>query len=206
MPTPKRANVLLLVRAHGLSTRRLFAAALSVGCTLLLLGGCGEDGAGDAVGASADNGGSVSLDGTSKPPWPAPTDVAARVASAGLDMGPMGMAEHYHPTLQVIVNGEHVVVPANIGVDPATGAMSALHTHESDGTIHIEADKAGEVFTLGQLFTEWGVKLTPMQIGGVRAAAGERISVMSNGEPVAGDPRNLRLEPEQAIVLEVSSG
>jgi hypothetical protein len=86
--------------------------------------------------------------------------VAARVAAAGLDLGPMGMAEHYHPQLRVIVNGTAVPVPGNVGVDPSTGAMSALHTDEPDGTRHIEADTAGEVFTLGQLFTQWGVQLT----------------------------------------------
>lgn len=141
------------------------------------------------------------MDGSSLPPWPAPTDVAARVASAGLDLGPMGMAEHYHPHLQVIVNGQEVPVPANIGVDPATGAMSALHTHEADGTIHIEADKAGEVFTLGQLFTQWGVKLTATQIGGVQAEDGQKVTLTSNGAPVAGDPTKLRLQPDQKIVL-----
>ena len=136
------------------------------------------------------------------PPWPAPTeDVPDRVAVAGLDLGPMGTAEHYHPNLQVIVDGEQVQVPANIGVDPATGAMSALHTHETDGTIHIEADTVGEVFTLGQLFTQWGVKLTATQIGGATAKTGDRVSVTSDGEPVSGDPGDLRLEPDQKILL-----
>ncbi len=115
----------------------------------------------------------------------------------------MGMAEHYHPHLQVIVKGKEVPVTANIGVDPATGAMSALHTHEPDGTIHIEADQAGEVFTLGQLFTQWGVKLTTTQIGGVRATDGQKVTLTSNGTEVAGDPMQLRLAPDQQIVLQV---
>lgn len=107
------------------------------------------------------------------PPWPAPTDdVPARAAAAGLNLGPMGMAEHYHPHLQIIINGNDVPVPANIGVDPTTGAMSAVHTHEPDGTIHIEAGTAGETFTLAQLFTQWGVQVTSTQIGGVHAKTG----------------------------------
>lgn len=114
------------------------------------------------------------------------------------------MAEHYHPHLQIIINDSEVAVPANIGVDPATGAMSALHTHESDGTIHIEADKASEVFTLGQLFVQWGVKLTPTQIGGVQAKDGQKVALTSSGVPVAGDPMTLRLEPEQKIALRLS--
>lgn len=95
-------------------------------------------------------------------------------------------------------------MPANIGVDPTTGAMSALHTHEPDGTIHIEADRAGEVFTLGQLFVEWGVKLTATQIGGVQAGNGQQVTLSSNGAAVAGDPARLRLEPDQQIVLQLS--
>jgi hypothetical protein len=146
----------------------------------------------------------VVLDGRSLPPWPAPVDVAGRVAAAGLDLGPMGMAEHYHPQLRIIIAGTEVLVPGNIGVDPATGAMSALHTHEPDGTVHIEADTAGEVFTLGQLFTQWGIKLTSTQVGGVRAKNGQKVTLTSNGAPVTGDPANLRLQPEQKIVLELS--
>lgn len=91
-----------------------------------------------------------------------------------------------------------VGVPPNIGVDPATGAMSALHTHEADGTIHIEASTVGETFTLGQVFTQWGVDLTPTQIGGMK---GETVTVTSNGERVMGDPNDLRLEPDQKIVV-----
>lgn len=151
---------------------------------------------GSAVGADAagDNG---------TPLWPAPTDVAGRVAPAGLDLGPMGMAEHYHPRLQIVLSDKEVQIPANIGVDPATGAMSALHTHEPDGTIHIEADTAGEVFTLGQLFTEWGVTLTSTQIGDEKAGRGQQVRLTGNGTRVEGKPGNLRLQPDQKIVLQL---
>jgi len=140
-------------------------------------------------------------DDTSMPPWPAPTDVPARVAAAGLDLGPMGTAEHYHPRLRIIIDGADVPVPPNIGVDPTTGAMSALHTHERDGTIHIEADSVGEVFTLGQFFNQWGVALTRRQIGGARAKPGQQVELTSNGAKVTGDPADLRLEPNQQIVM-----
>ena len=115
----------------------------------------------------------------------------------------MGTAEHYHPHLSITIDGTQVPVPPNIGVDPNTGAMSAVHTHEGDGTIHIEADTVGEKFTLGQLFTQWGVALTPISIGGVRAKAGETVTVISNGTPVPGDPADLQLEPDQQIELSI---
>ena len=138
-----------------------------------------------------------------QPPWAAPTDVPRRVAAAGLDLGPMGMAAHYHSELRVFVNGSEMPVAPSIGVDPSTGAMSAVHTHEGDGTIHVEAVTQGEVFTLGQLFTQWGVRLTSTQVGGVHAKPGRKVIVTSNGTPVAGDPNQLRLRPEQQISVSV---
>lgn len=194
-----------LAHARNRSTLRRMSAGPLIGALLLgLLLGCSSDPANDATTGQGDNsGGSVELYATSMPPWPAPIDVPARVASAGLDLGPMGTAEHYHPKLRIIIDGEDVAIPANIGVDPTTGAMSAVHTHETDGTIHIEADTAGETFTLGQLFTQWGVTLTPTQIGGVMAQDGQKLDVTSNGAPVAGDPKDLRLEPDQMVVVRV---
>lgn len=145
---------------------QLAAAAVTTVLTLTAAG-CGTDSAAtDATGdtsetrsssSSSSNFAGVLPDDISLPPWPAPGDVPARVAAAGLDLGPMGTAEHYHPTLAITIHGQPVPVPPNIGVDPDTGAMSAVHTHEGDGTIHIEAHTVGEKFTLGQLFIQWGV-------------------------------------------------
>lgn len=163
----------------------------------LALAGCAGDGDG-SVPAAQERGAAATM-----PPWPAPVDdVPGLVEAAGLDLGPMGTAEHYHPTLSIVVDGEQVLIPPNIGVDPSTGAMSAVHTHESDGTIHIEADTVGETFTLGQLFTQWNVPLSEDQIGGVTTDNG--VSVTVNGRRVAGNPAELQLRPEQRIVLDVS--
>lgn len=137
------------------------------------------------------------------PPWPAPVSgIPALVERAGLDLGPMGTAEHYHPRLRIVIDDEPVAIPPNIGVDSSTGAMSAVHTHEGDGTIHIEADTVGEVFTLGQLFTQWDVALDEDQIGGIKSD--NPIVVTVNGQQVAGDPSELRLRPDQQILLEVT--
>jgi hypothetical protein len=180
-------------------------AALAL-AALIGLSGCANDTEdidskpGPAV-ATPTFDGAPAPDDSSMPPWPAPTDVSVRVAAAGLDLGPMGTAEHYHPQLRIIIDGADVPVPPNIGVDPTTGAMSALHTHEGDGTIHIEADSVGEVFTLGPFFTQWGVALTRQQIGGARAKPGEQVQLTSDGAMVTGDPADLRLEPNQQIVL-----
>lgn len=192
-----------------ISGRRLGRAVTSWALSPLLISllvGCSGTTTGN--GGTSNNTGQAAVgtgkpDGTSLPPWSLPADVSDRAAAAGLDLGSMGMAEHYHPQLQIVINGVQVPVVAGIGIDPSTGAMSSLHTHSSDGVLHIEADAAGEPFTLGQLFIEWGVKLTSTQIGGVHAKAGDKVTVTSNGKPVAGNPADLRLEPKQQIVLQL---
>ena len=176
--------------------------ALTLAATALT--GCGGAAEPASVAEQRPGTSPVQIDAESTPPWPAPTrGVPDLVAAAGLDLGPMGMADHYHPRLTLRIKGAQVPVAPGIGVDPETGAMSAVHTHEADGTIHIEAGTAGERFTLGQLFTQWGIKLTTTQIGGVTVPEGRTLTVRSNGEVVAGDPAALRLSPEQEIVVEI---
>jgi hypothetical protein len=135
------------------------------------------------------------------PPWPAPSDVPARAEAAGLPLGPMGMAEHYHVHLDVLVDGKPIAVPANLGVDPSTGEMSYLHTHTPDGVVHIEAGRSGQPFTLGQLFIEWDVRLSATQIGGLKATGGKELTLYVDGKLVPGDPALLRLRPHQQITL-----
>jgi hypothetical protein len=149
----------------------------------------------------ADLAGVSGLGGETMPPWPAPADATGRAEAAGLSVGPMGMAEHYHAHLDVLVEGRRVEVPANLGIDPASGAMSGLHTHANDGVIHVEADRAGQPFTLGQLFTEWDVRLTSRQIGGLTAGDGRSLQVYVDGEKVDGDPASIQLRAEQQIAV-----
>jgi len=111
------------------------------------------------------------------------------------------MAEHYHVHLDVLVDGKPIAVPANLGVDPSTGEMSYLHTHTPDGVVHIEAGRSGQPFTLGQLFTEWDVRLSATQVGGLKATGGKELTLYVDGKLVPGDPALLRLRPHQQITL-----
>lgn len=196
-----RLNFQELPITSAQSSRPLRAVSAVVLAVVLggVVAGCSTDPAGKATSSQTST--TSAAAGNATPLWPAPTDASARVAAAGLNLGPMGMVEHYHPQLQIILDGKQVQVAPNIGVDPGTGAMSAVHTHEPDGTIHIEAGTAGENFTLGQLFTEWGVKLSATQIGDLEAKKGQKLTVTSNGTPVAGNPNKLRLQPDQKIVI-----
>lgn len=135
------------------------------------------------------------------PPWPAPTDAAPHVKQAGLQLGAMGTAEHYHVHLDVLVNGQPVEVPVNIGVDAGSGAMSYVHTHDLGGVVHIEAGRSGQPFTLGQLFTQWNVRLTASQVGGLEVGSGNTLTAYVNGTKVPGNPARLQLAAHQQITL-----
>jgi hypothetical protein len=145
--------------------------------------------------------GAAAAAGTAMPPWPAPTQTAARAQLAGLSLGPMGTAQHYHVHLDVIVAGQTVPVTANIGVDPQSGMMTGLHTHDTSGVIHIEAAKDNDRFTLGQLFTEWNVRLSRARLGGLRVAHGKTLTAYVNGMRRVGDPARIVLRPHQEIAL-----
>jgi len=135
------------------------------------------------------------------PPWALPADVPARVKAAGLNLGPMGTAEHYHAHLDILVDGQPVPVPTDIGIDPSSGAMSAVHTHTSDGIIHVEAASKGQPFTLGQLFTQWDVSLSGNHIGSLTGGNGKSLTAYVDGKKATGNPAMIRLAERQQIAL-----
>lgn len=74
---------------------------------------------------------------------------------------------HWHPKLEIYVNDEQQPIPVNIGIGPqyagvptydAGMRMTAMHTHETDGTIHLEFPKlvTTEDIKLRSFFTIWG--------------------------------------------------
>lgn len=137
----------------------------------------------------------------SPPPWPLPADISARVEAAGLELGQMGTADHYHAHVDILVDGQPVPLPVNIGVDPNTGAMSGLHTHSKDGLIHVEAADKGQQFTLGQLFTQWNVRLSEDQIGSLTSDSGNTLTAYVDGKKVEGNPAMIRLSQRRQIAI-----
>ena len=67
------------------------------------------------------------------------------------------LALHLHPHLTLTFNGENLVIPAGIGLSEK--GMRVIHTHETDGNLHIESPYAHQ-FYLGDFFTIWGKRLT----------------------------------------------
>ncbi len=65
---------------------------------------------------------------------------------------------HIHSTLSIIVNGKKIGIPADVGI----GATyhSPMHTHKTDGVIHMEYSGVvkSKDLILGKFFDIWGKK------------------------------------------------
>jgi hypothetical protein len=102
-----------------------------------------------------------------------------------------GAVEHIHSHLQIFNHGHAVSVPAQIGILANGGCLYWLHTHSSDGIIHIEAP-VKRTFTLGQFFDIWGRPIP----------RGKSLRVTVNGKRWTGDPAKIPLRDREEIVLQ----
>ncbi|MFG1708645.1 hypothetical protein ACFLIM_36140 [Nonomuraea sp. M3C6] len=134
------------------------------------------------------------------PPWALPANPMPGIKAAGLSTGPMGTADHYHAHLDIFVDSKPVPVAANIGIEQS-GAMSALHTHDDRGVIHVEAQTKGDTYTLGQVFKQWGVALSVDQLGALKTGAGKTLTAQVNGKQVGGNPADIVIKAHQQIAL-----
>jgi hypothetical protein len=97
-------------------------------------------------------------------------------------------------------------VPADIGIDVADRGISAIHTHDPSGIIHVESPTV-RIFRLGQVFTEWDVRLGQGSIGPyVDGQDGATVAVFVGGKRVAGDPRRIALTEHEDIAVVVTHG
>jgi hypothetical protein len=112
-----------------------------------------------------------------------------------------GAVEHIHSHLQIFNRGRSVQVPADIGIMQVAGCLYWLHTHSSDGIVHIEAPTA-RTFTLGEFFDVWGEDLSRSNAGAVRASRGRSLRFTVNGHAWTKDPRSIPLRDHEEIVIQ----
>ncbi len=169
-------------------------------------------------GASSGPAGAPSLPGPSlpapslpglnagSPPWPPETaNLAARLAAISLPaLSAEGTALHIHQHLDIFVDGQPVQVPPDIGINVVGGFIAPIHTHDASGVIHVESPTIQD-FTLGQFFDIWGVRFDAHCIGGQCDGGGRTLQVFVNGRLVTGDPRAIKLEAHQEIVVALGS-
>ncbi|HEY1514847.1 MAG TPA: hypothetical protein VGF91_00410 [Solirubrobacteraceae bacterium] len=132
----------------------------------------------------------------------------------GIQCAPLEqLAYHIHAHLQVYDHGQARTIPAGIGlIEPvaqqtaygpfygATHCYYWLHTHATDGIIHIESPTA-RVYTLGNFFDEWRQPLSGNQVAGVKG----KVTAFLNGKPWTKNPRAIPLLPHASIQLNVGS-
>lgn len=70
---------------------------------------------------------------------------------------------HWHPTLKITIHGEEQEIPPNLGL---IGAHNPMHTHETDGVIHLEYGNAvyEDDIRLGEFFKLWRKEFSSTQI------------------------------------------
>jgi hypothetical protein len=161
-----------------------------------------------------------------QPSWPAPSDPMTLAAQAGLvPTEKEHLITHTHAHLDVIVDGQAVEVPSGIGIDiespggirteptdDETGTqyfvtlcpepcLSPLHTHDPTGILHTESkDPDQQPYTLGQFFTEWGLRLDDTCVGEF-CRSDTSIAIYLNGAKYKGNPADIKLESHLEIAV-----
>jgi hypothetical protein len=163
-----------------------------------------------------------------QPSWLAPSNPMALAAQAGFESTDREwLITHSHAHLDVFVDGQRVKVPSGIGIDTkahggvdkkatldGTGTeyfvticpapcLSPLHTHDPSGVVHTESKNPNEgPYTLGQFFTEWGVRLDDSCVGEF-CKSNTSIVVYLNGQKSTSNPADIKLKShlEVAIII-----
>jgi hypothetical protein len=195
--------------------RRVVVTSAAVAVVVVVVGvligvslaGGGDSDNGTVSSGSSGGGQSANVGKATKPPWPAPTGPAAdkAIASSGLKAFGQEMLDyHIHAHLDVIDDGKPVTVPPGIGyVYDDSGqpkGLTSLHTHQTDGIIHIEAQKPVD-YRLGQFFKEWAVPLSAKCVGALCADSTHTLGVYVNGKKVSGDPNDVVIHKHDEIAV-----
>jgi hypothetical protein len=194
--------------------RRLFVLLVLAAAVTVFAAGCGgSSNSGGSGGGSSGRGpaprlGPVfpdigSLPGAEKtpPPWAPAPKLVPRLKAIGLPaLRQEALTYHIHQHLDLFVNGQRVAVPPDVGIDPAAGIITVLHTHDSSGYIHVESPTVAS-YSLGQFFAVWGVPLSKSCIGSLCTSGGKVLRAWVNGNPVAADPSRIVLDAHQEIVV-----
>jgi hypothetical protein len=195
---PRRAlsRRVLLWRRTSWTRRglRLIAVLAALAPAALAAGGCGSGSAAPAGLVLAGPGAQTSM-----PPWkPEYAHLPERLRAIGLP--PVGKETfHIHAMLHIYINGLLSPVPKDIGIYAARHIETSLHTHDSTGVIHMEAEHAFK-FTLGDFFAVWGVKLGPAQVGGLKGLGGDHLHFLLNGKTLS-NPAAYVMRKGDSIVI-----
>lgn len=155
-----------------------------------------------------------------------PYQTGATIDGISCDQGEQSQV-HYHVQLQMYVNGAQQTFPSDAGRQSNTGCFYWLHTHASDGIVHIEAPADG-TYTVGQFFDIWGQHLSTTQLLNTKVDSTHKMTIYvfnptsdqetnkdtnnpftvsppSNLQPYTGDPRKIQLKPNEVVYIEIGT-
>lgn len=112
-------------------------------------------------------------------------------------------AYHIHAHLTIYINGKPVTIPQGIGIASDQSCFYWLHTHTSDGVVHIEFPKQGSP-TLGNFLDIWGQSFNSLGFQNeLASSAGWTVYV--DGKQVTSNFNQLVLQPHQVITIAYNS-
>lgn len=116
---------------------------------------------------------------------------------------------HVHTHLSIVLNGQLLRVPLNLGQVAATattaGCFYQIHNHDAAGRLHVESPVPVS-YTLGSFFKIWGQALSTSNVGGITGLP-IVFYVTDNGVTTRhdGDPSAIELRSKRLITIQIGS-
>lgn len=90
---------------------------------------------------------------------------------------------HTHSSLSIIIQGEEISIPQNIGIQDSVcpNGMRGVHTHDDTGRLHIETPSQIDA-PIGAFFNIWGEIFNSEQIFDNIADSDHEVIMLVNGE------------------------
>jgi len=104
---------------------------------------------------------------------------------------------HIHPQLEIYLEDEPVLIPANIGI--TEGCMKSVHTHDLSGKIHLEYPYEYR-FELKDFFANWGQPFSQDQILDRRVDAEHVLTMTVDGQPSQAFEDLILRENQQVVI------
>ncbi len=110
-------------------------------------------------------------------------------------------AEHIHSHLIIIINGEPITIPANIGITET--CIRPIHTHDQYGTVHAESP-VSYPYTLHDFFLVWGFPFDSTHVMSYQVDSTHTLSMTVNGVANA-QYQNYVMHDQDQIVITYSA-
>jgi hypothetical protein len=127
----------------------------------------------------------------------------------GIPCRPMDETFHVHTHLAIVLNGQLLSIPQQLGQVPATttaaGCFYQIHNHDKAGRLHIESPVPVS-YTLGSFFKIWGQPLSSTNIAGITGLP-VVVYVTDNGNTMrhTGDPATIELRSKRLITIQIGT-